>query len=310
MIYFAQDSGDFSIKIGYTSKPEPDARLPGLQTGNPRRLVVLATMPGEMADEEALHERFASARLHGEWFRPVPELLQFILAELTSRAFVNGHESHQEYLAVAAEASAGLRKALPWPLNIYLAGKIGPEHRWREKICGRNTDGESPIHLGSECTPCGGFQDMDWTPVQGVVLGVHNYTGPFYTTGCTHGNPCGGVDDEDSHGVYAQEELGAHDGQIGTRAPVVVRLCRAAIKASDALFAWIDSPDCYGTIVEIGYALALGKKVWVSGPKMYRDMWFIYEAADIRRFDFSDPRDALRQCIEVVRVANRVGAKA
>lgn len=80
MIYFTQDSGDFSIKIGFTDKPEPDGRIRTLQTGNPSRLVALFTMPGTKADEDKLHDRFASARIHGEWFRPTPELLSFILA--------------------------------------------------------------------------------------------------------------------------------------------------------------------------------------------------------------------------------------
>jgi hypothetical protein len=35
-------------------------------------------MDGGMREERVLHERFASARAEGEWFRPVPDLLAYI----------------------------------------------------------------------------------------------------------------------------------------------------------------------------------------------------------------------------------------
>lgn len=77
MIYFTQDSGNLHIKIGHTSR-DAEARRSALQTGNSSPLVVLATMPGDEDDETRLHQRFASARVAGEWFRPVPELILLI----------------------------------------------------------------------------------------------------------------------------------------------------------------------------------------------------------------------------------------
>lgn len=74
MIYFIQDTSVLNIKIGFTAG-DAEKRLRELQTGSPCGLVVLATIPGEKALERTLHERFASARVHGEWFRPVPELI-------------------------------------------------------------------------------------------------------------------------------------------------------------------------------------------------------------------------------------------
>jgi hypothetical protein len=72
-IYFISD-GD-RVKIGYTAR-NPHRRLKQLQTGSSRRLYLLAAMPGTMADERALHERFASLRVSGEWFAIEPALLQ------------------------------------------------------------------------------------------------------------------------------------------------------------------------------------------------------------------------------------------
>ncbi len=85
MIYFLQDSGDFAIKIGSTGADDPLERVRSLQTGNPRPLVLLGTMPGNEEDERALHCRFSAHRLHGEWFRPAPQVLLFLINEVACR---------------------------------------------------------------------------------------------------------------------------------------------------------------------------------------------------------------------------------
>lgn len=74
-VYFVQ-AATGQIKIGHSGYAL--SRLECLQTGSPVRLRLLAVTPGSMVLEHELHRRFASARLHGEWFRPVPELLTFI----------------------------------------------------------------------------------------------------------------------------------------------------------------------------------------------------------------------------------------
>ena len=76
-VYFLRSGEAGPIKIGYTGTT-PNARLSALQTGNPEPLRLIGAVPGTMADESRLHDRFASVRLQGEWFRPVPELLNFI----------------------------------------------------------------------------------------------------------------------------------------------------------------------------------------------------------------------------------------
>lgn len=68
------------VKIG--SSQDPRRRLQALQTASPfpLRLLAKAEQNGEVS-EALLHQRFDSARLHGEWFEPTPELLAYI-AEL------------------------------------------------------------------------------------------------------------------------------------------------------------------------------------------------------------------------------------
>ncbi len=76
-VYFIQDGPGGAIKIGVTAG-SPQVRLSALQTGNPRRLELLASIPGSSREEAALHERFAALRIQGEWFRADDRLLGFI----------------------------------------------------------------------------------------------------------------------------------------------------------------------------------------------------------------------------------------
>lgn len=80
MIYFIQDDTVFNIKIGFTDGDDASGRLNALRTGCPVGLTLLNTMPGDRAVEAALHQRFAAYRVQGEWFKPCPELILFILA--------------------------------------------------------------------------------------------------------------------------------------------------------------------------------------------------------------------------------------
>jgi hypothetical protein len=65
MIYFIQAKRH--VKIGYSKKPE--YRLAKMQTANPEKLKLLATMNGDARTEKGLHEALAKQRVRGEWFR-------------------------------------------------------------------------------------------------------------------------------------------------------------------------------------------------------------------------------------------------
>lgn len=75
MIYFIQGEQGGPIKIGYTSG-DARGRLGELQTGSPILLRLLSTVEGGRLEEARLHHRFGAVRLHGEWFRPVPALIE------------------------------------------------------------------------------------------------------------------------------------------------------------------------------------------------------------------------------------------
>ena len=75
---------NYAVKIGHTT----DERIAGLQTGNPRNLVLLAERPGTKADEKALHAKYIGDNVLHEWFRPTLA----VLLEFGLRATVRGHD--------------------------------------------------------------------------------------------------------------------------------------------------------------------------------------------------------------------------
>lgn len=72
-VYFITTADADRVKIGFT-KNSPSARLRELQTGSPQELCIIATEPGSICNERALHDRFADYRLHGEWFAMCAEI--------------------------------------------------------------------------------------------------------------------------------------------------------------------------------------------------------------------------------------------
>ena len=84
-VYFAEKS-DGLIKIGFAHDVE--ARMKQISAMAGSNLSILVTTNGGSIEEASLHRRFASAKRHGEWFEPAPELLNFI-TEL--RAKESGH---------------------------------------------------------------------------------------------------------------------------------------------------------------------------------------------------------------------------
>ncbi len=76
MIYFIKNIANGQIKIGFAENP--NTRLANLQTGSTDKLVLIKSIEGDLAVEAQLHRQFAVHRLHGEWFTPADDLIQFI----------------------------------------------------------------------------------------------------------------------------------------------------------------------------------------------------------------------------------------
>lgn len=76
-IYFIQGEAGGPIKIGFSL--EPEARKKELQVTSPTLLVIVGLLTdGSLRKEHELHQRFSATRLHGEWFEPTSDLMDFI----------------------------------------------------------------------------------------------------------------------------------------------------------------------------------------------------------------------------------------
>lgn len=60
------------VKIGYSRTPLK--RIRKMQTGNPRRLRLLAVIDGPRSLERRIQETFKLDRVNGEWFRPSADM--------------------------------------------------------------------------------------------------------------------------------------------------------------------------------------------------------------------------------------------
>lgn len=127
---------------------------------------------------------------------------------------------------------------------------------------------------------------------------------------CT--NPYG-VDKYSFHGVY--NEMSGYDNYegFGSAGTAIVRNSLDAVSNSDAVFAYISSLDCFGTIAEIGFARAKGKPIFTAmhiscieycnsgGHGIYKldeDSGTIVGHAGHAHFVTDDSQDGARRTIE------------
>lgn len=85
-VYFVQDqSRDYRIKIGKTIYLGWRIGEIRKELGGDAKVVGVGEFIGSLLHEKHLHRAFSDARLRGEWFHPIPDLLEFVRAV--------GHES-------------------------------------------------------------------------------------------------------------------------------------------------------------------------------------------------------------------------
>jgi hypothetical protein len=171
-------------------------------------------------------------------------------------------------------------RAREYPIRIYLAGKIS-KNDWRHKLI------PNLCTLGWESGP--------------VAQDDFLYVGPFFVScdhGCYHGssthgqvnsfesNPCPGLDDQNPFDFNRR---------------VISQRCLSAVLASDLVFAYIESSDCFGTLFEIGAAYAWRRKVVIAfapgiASRTHNDFWFSCAQASLVHYDVAieDLPDVIR----------------
>lgn len=156
--------------------------------------------------------------------------------------------------------------------NVYLAGKIR-KHCWRHSLVS-------------------GLRDHSWN--DGALPQVDFvYVGPFFV-GCDHG--C--FHNSSSHGTVAKRGVNVCAGrdvhaEFDSPHREVANLCLGAVAKADLLFCYIDSNDCYGTLVEIGYALEQNVSVVIAfapgiASTVHNDFWFACVKARWAIYDVSE----------------------
>lgn len=182
--------------------------------------------------------------------------------------------------------------------NIYLAGKV-TKNGWREDFFepqARDVASDFFYRYTNENYTEAEMIAEGFPVIEKSILGIHNYVGP-YAMACDHG--CYHAPSEDfydtgddgndeeipvlrSDYAHGLQSMSPCTFENGIPKNVIHKLCLNAVAKCDVLFAWIDSPDCYGTISEIAYAKALGKKIIIGGKiEISFDMWFVYQMADV-----------------------------
>lgn len=155
--------------------------------------------------------------------------------------------------------------------TVYLAGKMNSD--WRDSIIkssawkGAWTDGDSDI--------CGfnAWDDKVWPTRQGKVVvpgkKAIDFVGPYWDPSIFGGH-CTAM------GMSAKAPNTHATGSIQSRTDIIAR-CGYAIRSCDLFFAWVDTEDAHGTLVEIGFASALDTVVVVVAmpTSLSSDlMWF------------------------------------
>lgn len=138
--------------------------------------------------------------------------------------------------------------------SIYLAGKIS-RHDWRDDVVPNLQE----TWGGQWNSQSWSFRDSIWPIIPRGVLGVFDYTGPYFTETCGHSDE-GCSQPEHRLGSWCE---GDEVGRRGTR-----DLCFAAIEKADIVFAWLNDTTAYGTLVELGYAHARRKTVITAAPTL------------------------------------------
>jgi len=158
----------------------------------------------------------------------------------------------------------------PTELKVFCAGKVGTcNHRedWRYQLLDDRQDFFFDTRLQYTRNPSDFTLDM----IDGC-----KYVGPF------------SFDDLGGHGFGNPKPYGDHGVGIPQ---FVVQDCQQRITSCDVVFAWITSNDCYGTLVELGYASAFGKKIWIGVPSTPSEdgedgdgydseLWYAFACAD------------------------------
>lgn len=204
-------------------------------------------------------------------------------------------------------------------MKLYLAGKIG-KYDWRHRIVtGLASISAAETEEGSDGAKYSVFPGA-WPITPRAIFGTHDYTGPYFVGNdpnhySYHGRDTHGVGvgmdelyqyDDTWRAPWSPEDFAEADGSHysypsdSTSRKHLIKLCLNAIIASDVVFVWMDSTTAYGTLFELGFAVAHRKPIWWAAPQHNNDlddMWFARTVAREEVYG-SDPLPLLRTLLD------------
>lgn len=143
-------------------------------------------------------------------------------------------------------------------MKVYLAGKIS-HGDWRNEFVATIDDVcDEPAY------------DCNWPVLKNAVAGCIDYTGPFFMNMNYGGH--GQCHGRNTHGNGLSSFDMKNGGYLDNRV-FVHKKCLNAVRSSDVVIVRLE-PECYGTMVEVGYAMAFGKRIYISFECLpYADEW-------------------------------------
>lgn len=179
---------------------------------------------------------------------------------------------------------------------VYLAGKIS-KNDWRHEVVSSLRGALESYERPADLDPPRGH----------LVFKAAEYVGPFVMSddhGCFHG--------PNTHGQGAWDACAGAYSHVTTRTEVAQR-ARVGIAEADHIFVWLDDLTAYGTLVEVGFAAGLGKRVWIyTAPgKDHADLWFASHLATNGVVSYaSDPVAAVIDFVRKIDSGNRLDEAA
>lgn len=158
-------------------------------------------------------------------------------------------------------------------VKVYFAGKVD---NYREELFGHRIMSRGEITI-----PIAGIGDVTYAGPSAIACDHR----------CFHGNM--------QHGLISVEGgcesgfLGKSDVDALDRAGVVKR-CLRQIDGADVFYAWLGREDCYGTLVEMGFASAAGVPIIVDvSPEIALveggELWFALNLPGVSAFLSNKP---------------------
>jgi hypothetical protein len=183
-----------------------------------------------------LNEVLGEVRVLGKWSTLfAPENTATALARAGNATQWRGKQTGLILTPEPEESEPAIALSTP---TIYLAGKIS-KNDWRSVLFPKLSDA---------------WTGGPWPIYRKVILGKYHYSGPFFLS-CDHG--CNHQPQSHAAADTECQTVSVHDSVRF----FIAEQCNAAIRKSDILFAWLNDLTAYGTLVEIGTAIGLGKKV-------------------------------------------------